>query len=129
MHIADWIQHENWKNEKHVPVIEFSDKVEAGVPFDVTVALGKEIDHPNTVEHHIRWVRLYFMPDNGKFAHEVGSFEFSAHGESVGEEEGPVHTHHAVTCTLKVSEPGHLIAAAYCNIHGLWENSARLDLA
>lgn len=129
MHIADFFQHEDWKKEKHVPVIEIPDTVKADTPFDVSVTLGKEIDHPNTVEHHIRWVRLYFMPEGGKFAYEVGSFEFSAHGESVGDKEGPVHTHHAVTCTMKVTEPGHLVATAYCNIHGLWENSAKLQLA
>lgn len=128
MHIGDYFQHENWKNEKHVPVIECPETVTSGDPFEVTVTLGKEIDHPNTVDHHIRWVRLYFMPEKGKLAHEVGSFEFSSHGESAGDDTGPVFTHHTVTCTMKVNQPGHLIATAYCNIHGLWENSAPLNV-
>lgn len=129
MHIADYYQHEDWKTEKHVPVIDCPESVRQGESFEVTVTLGKEVDHPNTVAHHIRWVRLYFMPEAGKLAHEVGSFEFSAHGESADDGEGPVHTHHAVTCFLKVSQPGHLVATAYCNIHGLWENSVPLRLA
>jgi superoxide reductase len=129
MHIADHFQHEDWKTEKHVPVIDMPEAVRSDEPFQVTVSLGKEVDHPNTVDHHIRWVRLYFMPEGDGLAHEVGSFEFCAHGESAGDGRGPVHTHHTVTCTMQVAAPGHLVATAYCNIHGLWENSARVRIA
>jgi superoxide reductase len=98
--------------------------------FDCTVTLGKEVAHPNTTEHHINWVRLYFKPEGGKFAYEVGSFEFTAHGASTeGPDTGPVYTNHQVTCSLKVSKPGDLIASAYCNIHGLWENSKPIKLS
>lgn len=129
MKIGDLYQHDDWKTEKHVPVIECPDKVKADEMFDLTVTLGREVAHPNTTEHHIRWIRVYFKPEEDKFAHEVGCFEFSAHGESPeGADKGPVYTHHSAGCSLKVNAPGHIIATAYCNIHGLWENACRIEL-
>ena len=129
MNIGDLHQRADWKTEKHVPAIECPDAVAAGEWFEVKVSLGKEVAHPNTTGHHIRWIRVYFKPEGGKFAYEVGSFEFSAHGESTeGPDTGPVHTHHCVACMMKTAAPGDLVASAYCNIHGLWESSRRLGL-
>jgi superoxide reductase len=121
------IQQADWKKEKHVPVITCPDKVKAGEIFQVTVSMGKEIAHPNTTEHHISWISLYFHPEGAKFPHQVGHFEFCAHGESTaGPNQGPVYTHHEVITSLKVDKPGTLQALAYCNIHGLWESSQEL---
>ena len=129
MKIGELFQSDDWKTEKHVPVIECEDKVAGGEMFDVEVAIGKEVAHPNTTEHHIRWIRMYFKPEGDKFVHEVGSFEFTAHGESVeGANEGPVYTNHSVTFTMKTNKPGTLLASSYCNIHGLWENSKEISL-
>jgi len=128
--LSEYIQKADWKKEKHVPVIEAPDKVQAGEPFEVKVSLGKEIAHPNTTEHHISWITLYFHPEGEKFTHQVGHFEFSAHGESTaGPNEGPVYTHHGVSVSMKVSKPGTLHALALCNIHGLWESSKEIKLA
>jgi superoxide reductase len=33
-----------------------------------------------------------------------------------------------VTAWVKINEPGKLYALAYCNIHGLWENSKEIRL-
>lgn len=129
MSMADLFQTADWKKEKHVPVIECQQAVPADAFFDVRVSLGKEIAHPNTTEHHIRWIRAYFKPEGGKFAYEVGSFEFCAHGEAVeGPNTGPVHIFHGVTFTMKITAPGTLTAAAFCNIHGLWEASKAITL-
>ena len=128
--IGETIQHADWKTEKHVPVIECPDQVPAGEEFEVKVTLGQEIAHPNTTEHHIRWINLYFMPEGSKFTYDVGHFEFGAHGESTkGPNEGPVYTHHGATASMKISQPGTLYALAYCNIHGLWENSKAIKLS
>ncbi len=105
-----------------MPVIECPDQVKAGEPFEVKVGLGKEIAHPNTVEHHISWVALYFHPEETKFTCDRGRFEFNAHGE------GAAYTHHAVTTSLKINKPGALHALALCNIHGLWESSKEIGL-
>lgn len=129
MQIGELFQTADWKTEKHVPVIECDDSAPSGEMFDVKVSLGKEVAHPNTTEHHIRWIRVYFKPKGDKFVYEVGSFEFTAHGESVeGANEGPVYTNHSVTFSMKTGKPGTLLAAAYCNIHGLWENSKEISL-
>jgi superoxide reductase len=120
MGIGERIQSADWKKEKHVPVIECPDEVGAGETFDVNVAIGKEIAHPNTAEHHIRWITLYFQPEGDKFVYDVGRFEFNAHGE------GTAFTHHAATASLKVEKPGTLYAVSLCNIHGLWESSKEI---
>lgn len=55
---GELFQTADWKMEKHVPVIECTDKVKGGKFFPVKVTLGKEIAHPNTTEHHIRGFRF-----------------------------------------------------------------------
>jgi superoxide reductase len=118
-----FIQKDDWKKEKHMPVIEAPAQVKPGEVFQVKVGIGKEIAHPNTSEHHIEWIDLYFHPEGEKFPHQVGHFGFSAHGEAAaGPNLGPVYTDPQVVVTLKVSKPGTLHALALCNIHGLWEN-------
>ena len=127
--LSERIQKADWKKEKHVPVIECPAQVKADEFFEVKVSLGKEIAHPNTTEHHISWISLYFHPQGAKFAHQVGHFEFSAHGESTaGPNQGPVYTHHGVTASLKVNKAGTLHALALCNIHGLWESSKEVSV-
>jgi superoxide reductase len=39
---------DDWKNEKHVPVIDAPGLVKKETPFNVAIAVGKEIAHPNT---------------------------------------------------------------------------------
>ena len=122
--IGEFYQTADWKEEKHVPVIEAPVSVKADEIFNVTLSVGKEVAHPNTTEHHIRWIQLFFKPEGEKFIYQVGNFEFTAHGEAVaGANEGAVHTHHCVTASLKIQKPGVLIATSLCNIHGLWEHS------
>jgi superoxide reductase len=128
--LSDHVQSADWKSEKHVPVIECPDQVQKDEAFDVKVSLGKEIAHPNTTEHHIRWIKLFYYPEGEKFAFDVGAFEFNAHGESTeGANQGPVYTNHQVTASMKISKPGVLHALAYCNIHGLWESSKEVKVA
>jgi superoxide reductase len=125
-----YIQKDDWKKEKHMPVIEVPEQVTAGAPFQVTVSIGKEIPHPNTTEHHIDWIDLYFHPEGEKFPHQVGHFAFSAHGASTaGANQGPAYTEPHLVVTLKVNKAGSFHALALCNIHGLWESEQALNLA
>jgi len=127
--LGERIQKADWKKEKHVPVIECLDEVKADEFFEVKVTLGKAVAHPNTTEHHIRWISLYFHPEDGKFTYQVARFDFAAHGESTeGADKGPVYTHHEGTTSLKTTKAGTLHAVAYCNIHGLWESSKELKV-
>ena len=113
----------DWKAEKHVPVIECAEKIKAGEMLTIKVSIGKEVAHPNTTEHHIRWISVYFLADGENFAYQLGNFEFTAHGESTqGPNTGPAYTHHEATFSVKLSKPGTLYAASLCNIHGLWQS-------
>ncbi len=127
--MGEFFQTADWKTEKHVPVIECPGKVQSGELFSLKATIGKEIAHPNTTEHHIRWITIYFHPEGDKFPCEVGHFEFSSHGESVeGPNKGAVYTHHEVTAVLKISKPGTIYALSLCNIHGLWQSSKRITV-
>ncbi len=129
MQIGELYQSADWKTEKHVPVIECPDEVNAEEMFEVKVSLGKEITHPNTTEHHIRWIQLFFKPEGDKFSYQIGNFEFTAHGESVdGPNTGPIYTHHSVTAGINITKPGTIIATSLCNIHGLWEDTKEIKL-
>ncbi len=120
--LSNYVQKADWKKEKHAPVIECVDTVKAGEAFAVTVSVGKEIAHPNTAEHHIRWIDLYFHPHGAKFAYQVGHFEFNAHGE------GAAYTVPTATTSLKVDKAGVLHALSFCNLHGLWESSKEIGV-
>ena len=129
LEFKDLIQSADWKKEKHVPVVDSPDKVSRGEIFKVALTVGKDIAHPNTTEHHIRWITLYFLPDGEKFPYEIGRFEFTAHGESIqGPNTSTVFTHSEVTASMKTEKPGTLFASSYCNIHGLWQNTKRVEM-
>lgn len=129
MKLADVLQSADWKAEKHVPVIDCPDNAKAGEKVTVEVCVGKEIAHPNTTEHHIRWIKLYFKPDNSKFVSEVGTYHFDAHGESTeGANKGASYSEPWAKAVLKLNTSGTLLATAYCNIHGLWEGSKSITI-
>lgn len=127
MKLGDTIQSADWKAEKHVPVIDAPDTAKSGDKVTVEVSVGKEIAHPNTTEHHIRWIKLYFKPSNSKFISEIGTYYFNAHGESTeGPNKGMAYCEPWVSTIIKLNTSGTFIAEAYCNIHGLWESSKQV---
>jgi superoxide reductase len=127
--LKDLLQSADWKTEKHIPVIEAADKVRKGESCKITITVGKEMPHPNTTEHHIRWIELYFLAEGEKFPYQIGRFEFSAHGESAqGPNTSTVLTHPEALCVFKTEKSGTLLASSYCNIHGLWQNSKKISI-
>lgn len=127
--LKDLLQSADWKTEKHVPVIDAPASAKKGVFTKITVTVGKEIPHPNTTEHHIRWIAVYFHPDGEKFPYELGRFDFNAHGESTqGINTSSVYTHPEITLSFKTDKAGTLLAASYCNIHGLWQSSKAVSV-
>lgn len=121
--LKDLFQAADWKKEKHVPVIE----VTKDKPLSITVTVGKEIAHPNTTAHHIRWIEVYFLPKDEKSPYQVGRVEFTSHGESgQGPDTSTVYTDPEVTLKLKTEKPGTILASSYCNIHGLWQGSKEI---
>jgi len=125
--LKDLLQSADWKREKHVPSITAPSTAGKGKNVAIAVSVGKEIPHPNKTEHHIRWIEVYFLPDGEKFPFQIGQAIFTAHGESVaGPDTSGVYSHPEVTLTFRTEKPGSILALAYCNIHGLWENAQRI---
>jgi len=123
------IQKADWKIEKHVPVIDCSDTAERNEFFEVTVGIGKEVAHPNTTEHHISWISLYFHPTGEKFPYQLGHYDFLSHGASTrGPNTSSVYTHHQLTTAFKTNTSGTLLARSLCNIHGLWQSTKEITV-
>ncbi len=96
--------------EKHIPVIEVGKgRGETGADI-VRVVVGKEIPHPNTVEHHIAWIELYGVKKDGQVI-DLGRADFA-----------PSYTNPNVRLQMPVEQFRSFCALTYCNIHGLWEN-------
>ncbi len=129
MPIEEHLGKADWKTEKHVPVIECPDSVAPDQVFDVNIMVGKDIAHPNTTAHHIRWITLYFHPDGAKFSYQIARVEFTAHGEGAeGVDTSTIYTHHKATVSMKTKKAGTLYAVSLCNIHGLWESEKKLSV-
>ena len=121
MGLGDFIRTADWKSEKHVPAITAPAKAGKGETFAVEVDVGKGIAHPNTVEHHIAWISLSFVPQGSSVPVEIGRMMFSAHSEAAAAPKA--------LFSMSIAQSGDLYATAYCNIHGLWGSSARIDIA
>lgn len=117
--LTETVQQGDWKNEKHVPVIHVKD-CDCGCGYEIKASIGDEVAHPNEFDHHIAWIKIFFQPEDGKFPVEVGSYQFSAHGED------GLYTQPIATAHVKTDKPGTVYALSYCNIHGLWENSEEI---
>lgn len=119
MSISASIKSADFKTEKHVPVISILSK--EGDVAVVEVSVGKEVAHPNTTEHFISYIDLYYKGDAA--LQHIGRAEFLAHGESAqGANQGALHTEPVAVFKCKLTKPGVLHAVSYCNIHGLWES-------
>jgi len=127
--LKDLFQSADWKKEKHAPVIEAPEKIKKSEAVIVKASVGKEISHPNTTTHHIRWIEIYFLPNGEKFPYQIGRFEFTAHGESSqGPDTGTVYTAPEVNLKFKIETSGMILASSYCSIHGLWQSSKEITV-
>jgi superoxide reductase len=99
--------------EKHVPVIEVPASVKSGEAFDITVVVGKEVAHPNTIEHHIKWIQVYAVVE-GRPNNPVHVATFDV---------GPTFGNPKVTFPMTLESNASIIALEYCNVHGVWENT------
>jgi superoxide reductase len=127
--LRDLLQSADWKTEKHVPVIEGPDKISKGQSLVIEVSVGKQIAHPNTTEHHIRFIEVYFLATGEKFPCQLARFEFNAHGESVqGPNTSMIFSEPKVSAVFKIERSGVIMAIAYCNIHGLWRSEKEIKV-
>ena len=115
--LGQLIQTGDWKGEKHVPAIIAPQAFKVGEVVEIKVCIGEEIAHPNTLEHHIAWIKLFYLPEGTKIPVEIAHSGFSANGELES------FTEPSIIAKVKLPKCGKLIALSYCNIHGLWESS------
>lgn len=104
--------------EKHVPVIEAPASVTEGEAFLVTVTVGKDVPHPNTIEHHIKWIQVFVQVD-GRPNNPVHVATFDL---------GPTFAGPKVTFPMMLASSASIVALEYCNIHGVWESSADIQV-
>ena len=96
------------KSETHKPRIEAPDVVKENESFTVKVNVGP---HPNTLEHSIRSIEVYYFEEGRKFNSVNLAKIFLA----------PIYTEPNIELTLKLKRSGILYVLNYCNIHGIWE--------
>ena len=129
MFFREFIKTADWKKEKHTPAIDVSQPVKKGDVVKVEVSIGKEVPHPNTTEHHIVFMEVYFLPRGSKSLYSLAKVDFSSHGASV---EGPntsgIYTVPSVSVNFKTETSGTIYAVSYCNIHGLWESFCDVEV-
>jgi superoxide reductase len=96
------------KVETHTPKIEAPDETKAGEPFYIKIKVGP---HPNTLQHSIRWIEVYFE-EEGRAFNPIMLSRIHLEPELVEPE---------VTLKLVLKKSGVIYALEYCNLHGVWE--------
>ncbi|NAZ24377.1 MAG: desulfoferrodoxin [Thermofilum sp.] len=96
------------KVETHTPKIEAPDEAKAGEPFYIKIKVGP---HPNTLQHSIRWIEVYFE-EEGRAFNPIMLSRIHLEPELVEPE---------VTLKLVLKKSGVIYALEYCNLHGVWE--------
>ncbi len=101
------------KAEYHLPKIVIPDEIKGGEQFKVKVIVGP---HPNTPEHYIKRIELYFTEDGRAFNPIlIASADLT-----------PVYSQPEVEFAIRLSKSGVLHAVEYCTLHGLWESTKKV---
>ena len=103
--------------KKHVPVINAPAKVKAGEPFDVDVVIGETI-HPMGPSHWIEYLQLNVVNE------PAGTVAFRANGFLKAKARFNVlldDKYKGMTIPLVVQ--------LRCNLHGIWESYATVEVA
>lgn len=108
-------QHEG--KEKHVPVIHAPETVKAGEFFPITIAIGEEVPHPNLAEHHIKWMQVFAHYEGSKNPVHIATFDWA-----------PIFVDPKITFNMRLDKPATIYALSYCNIHGVWESSVKINV-
>ena len=101
--------------EKHVPGINVVECSSIG-ELTVEIQVGKDVIHPSTTEHFIRWINLFGKTREGK---TVLIANFNLEGQ---------YSMPRVKVNIKKETYSELLAVIYCNLHGVWENSIKRAL-
>ena len=98
--------------DRHSPFIHCKDNAISNKPFEVTVQLGQEYEHPDDFDHYISNVSLF---DKDKKLAEATFYAGTLGGQG---KKG----HQTVTFKIILDKNATLTAQSYCTKHGLWES-------
>jgi superoxide reductase len=104
------------KRESHTPKIEAPAKAKADETIVVKVTVGP---HPNTVEHSIRWVAVFFS-EEGRAFNPLSLAKVSFNAPTTEPE---------ITLKVKLSKSGVIHVLEYCNLHGLWSGKKEITIS
>jgi superoxide reductase len=110
-------QKETELEKLHVPVITAPQKVKAGEAFDVNIKIGKEL-HPMMETHWIEYVQL-----------DIGN---EPAGTTIFRSKGYLKPEAKFSVVLPEDLKGKkisLVATIKCNLHGIWQNMANVEVA
>jgi len=103
------------KVETHTPKIEAPEKVKANEVFELKIKVGP---HPNTIQHSIRYIEVYFYEKERKFNPiHIATLTLT-----------PEYAESDVTLKLKLRRSGVIYVIEYCNLHGLWESRKEIKV-
>ncbi len=98
--------------KKHLPVITAPKSVKKGQCFEVTVEVGKLLEHPNLPAHYIEFIELY------------ADHTYLARMDFTAKTTCPVMK----TCISLEHIHGKLRAFERCNIHGVWMGESNIEV-
>jgi len=126
--LSGLMQSADWKKEKHVPVIDVPKKIKKGDACKLIVSVGKEYRTPTRRNTTFAGYRCIFCPRR-EISVSVRRVRF-LRARRVGS--GPEHEHRLRAAAdrddFNTEKSGTIFALAYCNIHGLWENSRDIEV-
>jgi superoxide reductase len=103
------------KRESHVPKIEIPAKVKANESFEIKIVVGP---HPNTIEHSIRWIEIYFNEEGRAFNPlMLARIDFT-----------PIISEPKIIVNANLQKKGSIHAMEYCNLHGLWSSKKEVTI-
>jgi hypothetical protein len=98
-------------------------RVLKGEPFSIRVSVTPGAKWVDDAGCDVSWVRVYFIPDSGGAAYEVGNFELAG-----GAGESPVTTGQSVVFGMRILDHGELLVMTYSLVEGLVLNSRRFEV-
>ncbi len=117
MRFGDIIRMEEEGAAKHKPHVEIPSPVKVGEKIKLRIHVGKEVVHPNTVEHHIKWIQVFLQEKERLYPVHLATIDL-----------GPSYGEPKVELSLKLRRSCTLLVLSYCNLHGLWENHAEVEV-
>lgn len=103
--------------KKHIPIIEIMKNHTLSTENIIKVEVGKEIKHPNLLEHSIRWISLYVTTKDNKIIY-IGKQEFEP---SICNPIAKYQLNSEFLNDIRM-----ITAISYCNLHGLWKFNLKI---